>query len=472
MNHSRVTFDNPLLDTDSYKYSHHRQYPPATEHVSAYVEARKPSAGINNILFFGLQMELAKLRGPVVTHALIDEAEPFITAHGLTANIASWRKIVDKHGGRLPVRIDALPEGTFTPIRTTMMRITNTDPEFPWLPTFLETRLLRSIWYPSTVATISYTCLQEIRRAMLETDGDTTGFEFKLHDFGARGASSFDTVGRGGAAHLIGSMGTDSMSGLVYARNYYDADMAGFSIPASEHSTMTSWGGEAGELTAMANMLDQYPTGLVACVSDSFDLFHAIEKYWGDALKDKVLQRDGVLVVRPDSGNPVEIVPQVIEALGAVFGFHETSKGYKLLHDKVRVIQGDGVSPSSIRAIMEEMKKRKLAIGNIAFGMGGALLQKVNRDTFGFAMKASAICRDGQWQDVFKAPATSLHQGKASRPGRQATIFTATGVLSSVRVEELDGREDLLQLAFENGELTKYQTFDQVRAQAASTFKA
>ena len=166
--------------------------------------------------------------------------------------------------------------------------------------------------------------------------------------------------------------------------------MAGFSIPASEHSTMTA-AGEDGELNQMRRFLHNNPTGIIACVSDSYDLMRAVKDYWGDALKDDVLARDGVLVVRPDSGDPLEIVPDVIEALMAKFGYSLTKQGYRILPEKVRVIQGDGVNKDSILQIMDVMIERGLAIGNIAFGMGGGLLQKVDRDSFGYAMKASAV---------------------------------------------------------------------------------
>ena len=216
-----------------------------------------------------------------------------------------------------------------------------------WLPSYLETSLLRAIWYPTTVATNSWANVELIGAALEKTDGSREGLPFKLHDFGARGATSREQAGIGGAAHLIASLGTDTVSGLLFARNYYGADMAGFSIPAAEHSTMTSWGGEPGEVEAMENMLTQFPTGLVAVVSDSYDLMHAINHHWGETLREQVLARDGILVVRPDSGEPTEIVPAVIEALMDKFGEQTTSTGYRLLNDKVRVIQGDGIPRKS-----------------------------------------------------------------------------------------------------------------------------
>ena len=457
---------NPLYDTDSYKYSHPRQYPEDATRVSAYVEPRRGWEGLNEIVFFGLQIELAKLQGAVVTEAHIEEAAPFLKAHGLELYVEGWRHIVETHGGRLPICVKALPEGTVSGPGVPQMRIENTDPACAWLPGFLETRLLRAIWYPSTVASLSRHVVGEIRQRMLITDATDEGVEFKLHDFGARGATSFEAAAAGGAAHLISARGTDTVAGLILARNVYGAEMAGFSIPATEHSTVTSFGRE-GELAFMDRLLDQFPTGLVACVSDSYDLMNAVRNYWGGALREKVLARDGVLVVRPDSGDPVKIVPEVIEALMERFGFSLTPTGYRLLNPKVRVIQGDGVNRFSIVEIMQEMMRRKLAIGNIAFGMGGGLLQNVNRDNFSYSMKVSAIQRGGIWEDVFKDPITAQGGSKTSKRGRQGAI-REEGALVARRKEEIPKGRDALEPVFENGELLRLWSFDDIRQRAAA----
>ena len=275
-----VDADNIVFDTDSYKLSHVTQYPTDTEYVSSYVEARRPNGEIDRVLFFGLQIELAKLAGSVVTQAALDEAAPFLKAHGFDIFVEGWQHIIDAHDGRLPVEIDALPEGTLVPAGIPQIRIRNTDPKAYWLVSYLETRLLRATWYPSTVASVSRHIMAEIRKRLLLTDGDTAGAEFKLHDFGARGVSSRESAAIGGCAHLVSSFGTDTIAGAVMARNAYGAAMAGFSIPASEHSTMTAMGRE-GELAQFERMLDTNPQGLVACVSDSYDLMRAVKELLG-----------------------------------------------------------------------------------------------------------------------------------------------------------------------------------------------
>lgn len=457
-----VSLDNPILDTDSYKYSHPAQYPAGARRVSSYVEARKSFGAIDEVVFVGLQAELVKLAGRLVTVEDVDIAEPFLKAHGLGLFAEGWRIIATELGGKLPVLIEALPEGTVVKPGIPQLRVSNTDDRFPWLPAFLETRLLRAVWYPATVASVSRAIMKDIRERMMVTDGNTDGSRFKLHDFGARGVSSRESAAIGGFAHLVNSMGTDTVSALVLARTVYGADMAAFSIPASEHSTMTALGRE-GEADQMERLLDAYPTGLVACVSDSYDLFHAIREIWGERLREKVLARDGVLVVRPDSGDPLKIVPRVIEALMERFGFDYTPTGYKLLNPKVRVIQGDGVNHESVPAILDAMMARGLAVGNIAFGMGGALLQAPNRDDFGYAMKASAILIGDEWHDVYKDPITA-EGSKTSKRGVQGAYRTDSGKWVASRAENIRPGHEALRPVFRDGELLAVDTLDDVRA--------
>lgn len=457
-----VNLDNIIYDTDSYKYSHAQQYPEDTEIVFSYIEPRKAWDGYDKVVFFGIQLELAKLQGEVVFQRDLDEAKPFLKMHGFEMFIEGWQHIIDNHNGRLPIQIDALDEGTLAPVSIPQVRIFNTDPKCWWLPSFLETRILRSVWYPSTVATLSYNVLKSIRENLIKTDGSDEGYQFKLHDFGARGASSAETAAIGGLAHLVSSMGTDTVLANVYARNFYGEEMAGFSIPATEHSTVTATG-EDGELEFMSKLLDQYPTGLVACVSDSYDLMRAVNQYWGKDLREKVLARDGVLVVRPDSGDPVEIVPEVIEALMVHFGFDYTANGYKLLNSKVRVIQGDGVDRYSIEKIMDKMIERKLSIGNIAFGMGGGLLQKVNRDNFSYSMKTSALTRNGVWHDVFKDPITAKGT-KTSKKGRVGVMKTDSNQFVFRRMENIPKGAEALKTVFKDGEIVRVHTLKEVRS--------
>lgn len=454
---------NLILNTDSYKTSHFAQYPEDAEYVSSYIESR---GGIYPAtVFFGLQMFIKRYLTKPITLDDIDEAEALCIAHGVPFNRTGWMHILNAHNGYLPLEIEAVPEGTEVPNGNVLVQVINTDPSCAWLTSYIETALLRAVWYPTTVATVSKACQTIIAEYLGETADNMDGLPFKLHDFGPRGASSEETAAIGGLAHLVNFMGTDNLSALVAARRYYEADMAGFSIPAAEHSTITSWGRQ-GEVAAYANMLTQFggKDKLVAVVSDSYDFWNAIDNIWGGELKEQVETTGGTLVVRPDSGDPVQIVPEAIERLMAKFGYTVNSKGYKVLPVCIRLIQGDGVCAGAIEAILQAMKERRLSADNVAFGMGGELLQKVNRDTQKFAMKASAIRVGGVWRDVFKDPITD--KGKRSKKGRLALIKIA-GEYKTVRRDTATPTKNQLVPVFANGRLVTQWTLDEVRGNAA-----
>jgi nicotinamide phosphoribosyltransferase len=301
---------------------------------------------------------------------------------------------------------------------------------------------------------------------------------FKLHDFGARGVSSAESAALGGAAHLVNFSGTDNVLALLAARAYYHEPMAGFSIPAAEHSTITSWGREH-EVEAYRNMLRQFakPGAVVAVVSDSYDIYHAIREHWGKTLKDEVIKSGATLVVRPDSGDPVQMVHQCLVLLDEAFGHTMNSKGYKVLNH-VRVIQGDGINPDSLRAILERATSAGYATDNLTFGMGGGLLQQLHRDTQKFALKCSAARIDGRWIDVYKEPVTD--RAKQSKRGRMTllqnrelgtfqTVPVPPQAASLADVVKPPGYEDAMVTVWENGKLLRDWTFAEVRSRADAT---
>ena len=453
-----------LLDVDSYKGSHFLQYPPKTEYVSSYIEAR--GGKFEMMVFFGLQLYLKKYLSRPITQDEIDYAEELWSAHGVPFNRQGWEHILQKHNGYLPLKIQAVKEGTVLPVKNAIVQVVNTDPEVPWLTSFMETALLRAVWYPTTVATLSWSVKQIIRRYLVETSEIPEDvLPFKLHDFGARGVSSAESASIGGLSHMVNFMGSDTVGAIQYARQFYDEAMPAFSIPAAEHSTITSWGREH-EIDAFANMLEQFggEGKLLAVVSDSYDIYKATQQFWGVELKDKVEAMGGTVVVRPDSGDPTIVPIEIIELLGEAYGYKENEKGFKVLPDCVRVIQGDGVNPVSIETILKRLKEKGWSAENIAFGMGGALLQKdVERDTMKWAMKANATKRadDPIWYDVFKDPITD--KGKRSKTGIQALIKTKSG-FQSVRKDSLDDHEDdLLETVWENGTLKRDQSLAEIR---------
>ena len=458
--HTNLT-ENIILKSDSYKFSHFKQYPKGTTEVYSYLESR--GGAFDKTLFFGLQYIIKKhLLGVVVTKEGIDQAEEVILQHMGPGNFnrEGWGLILTKHGGRLPIEIKAIPEGTLVDGKNVLMTVRNTHPDCYWWTNFLET-ILTQIWAPITVASQSLAFKTIIRNSLVKTGGKEAlaGLPFKLHDFGYRGGSSNETAAISGAAHLLNFAGTDTMAAIALLGDYYGYEaMPGFSIPASEHSTITSWGKER-ETDAMENMLDQYPTGLVACVSDSFDIFKACADIWGDKLKEKILARDGTLVVRPDSGDPSEIVVQCLDILTDKFGSTKTSQGYKLLPPQIRLIQGDGIDLKETAKILEKVEAAGYASDNLAFGSGGALLQKVNRDTLKFAFKCSSITIDGQSQDVYKEPITASF--KKSKRGK-FKLVKEDGVYKTVG--QTAAGTDELRTVFLDGKLMVDESFETIKA--------
>lgn len=447
--------NNIILMSDSYKYSMHNQYPPGTQFVYSYIESR--GGEWDKTLFFGLQGFINEYLSDPITMEDINEAEDFILAHGEPFNREGWEYILNEYGGMLPVMIKAVPEGTLVPTKNVLVTIENTDSKCFWLTTFLETALLRAVWYPTTVATNSYISKQIILKA-LEVSGDPTTIDFKLHDFGDRGVSSEESARIGGAAHLVNFLGTDTVPALRWLRYNYDAPMAGFSIPAMEHSTVTSWGRD-GEEDAFRNMLKQNgkPGGILACVSDSYDIYAACE-LWGTKLKQDVIDSGATVVIRPDSGYPPEVVLECLRILYKNFGGELNEKGYIVLNN-VRVIQGDGIDHDTIQKILDTIMVHGYSADNVAFGQGGALLQKVDRDTMKFAMKASSMCINNKHVDVFKDPITD--PGKTSKKGRVSLYKDEDGKFFSAREDWMSPE---LQLVFANGIQYNRITFDQVRA--------
>ncbi len=460
-----INYNSILIDVDAYKVSMWQQYPEGTELVSSYVEARKNPW--TQVTFFGLAHILQELAVPI-TREDVEFADGYWTAQGLPFNRKGWMRIVEKHDGRLPLRIQAAPEGTRMNHGNVLVQVINTDPEFFWLTTWVETKLMR-VWYPTTVASLSATIRDEILAA-LEASSDAPDLElaFKLHDFGARGVSSAESASIGGAAHLINFNGTDTGPALFHAMKYYGALMNGTcgSIPAAEHSTITSWGRE-NERDAYANMLTKFGSGgLVAVVSDSYDIYNAVSNIWGVELREQVEAMAATLVVRPDSGDPTTVPVEVMRLLDERFGSVVNSKGFRVLNH-VRVIQGDGINLGSIRTLLRNIMEAGYSVSNIAFGMGGALLQLVGRDDLGFAMKCSAVRVHGEWRAVFKDPVTD--PGKRSKSGRLALV-RKDDVLETVAEDllftHLDPRCNVLETVFEDGVVLKTPQWADVVARA------
>lgn len=455
-----------LFDTDSYKTSHYLQYPPGTTSMFSYIESRN-GGEYDKTLFFGLQFYLYEYLSHRITVEEVEEARTFYVAHGVPFNYEGWLYIAKELHGKLPVRIRAVPEGTIVPTNNILMSIESTDPKVFWIVSWLETMLLR-IWYPTTVATRSYMIKQIIMDALNKSsDYPTDEINFKLHAFGARGNSSQESSMIGDAAHLVNFMGSDTVVGVLCANHYYSHPMSGFSIPAAEHSSITSWGKE-NEVEAYRNMLKQFakPGALVAVVSDSYDLYNACEHLWGEQLKQEVIDSGATIVIRPDTGHPPTVVLETAKILASKFGTTINSKGYKVLNN-VRIIQGDGINENSIQEILYGLLNAGFSATNIAFGMGGALIQGLNRDTLRFAMKCSSVTVDGKVMDVFKDPVTD--HSKKSKAGRLDLIKLANGQYQTVLLpdDSISFNEfSVMQNVYLDGEILSIDNFEMIRTRS------
>lgn len=460
--------ENLVLDTDSYKLDHYLQYPEGTTALFAYLESRGGRYG--STVFFGLQPLLQRLddwrqEPQAARDAHVDEAAAFAKAHGLTFNEAGWRYVARDLKGKLPVRVRAVQEGSVVPVRNALMTVQSTDPKVPWIVTWFETQLMR-VWYPTTVATKSFYCVKTIWEFLKETaDSPESEIGFKLHDFGARGVSSAESAAFGGAAHLVNSLGTDNIIGARFAKEAYGSKdpVVGFSIPAMEHSTVTSHRSEVG---AFLNMIDKHPEHkILACVSDSYDIDNAVENIWAGELLDIVKGSGMTIVIRPDSGDAPEVTVRLLHILDRKVGCKVNSKDYKVLPPYFRLIWGDGnKNEDDIRATLQAMKAAGFSASNIAFGMGGGLLQLVDRDTQQFAFKVSAALINNEWRDVKKTPKTDAH--KVSKAGRLELVKEQGEYKTIALAPGTNLYSSELHTVFEDGQVKKTWTFDEVRAQA------
>lgn len=489
---------NPALDADSYKVSMPWQYPEKTARIHTYIEARgsvsKPSDEIveslkkylspemvaifvaentkhpfDRTVFFGLQYIIEQYLMTTLTKEMVQEARAQWTDHGMPFNYDGWMRIVDELDGKLPLRIRAVPEGTVVPLRNALVTIENTHDDFAWLVTHFETMLLR-VWYPITVATLSASIRKIVKHYLELTADNLDGLNFKHHDFGARGVSSLESAAIGDAAHLAaGSMGSDTMSGILLVQKFYAADnMPAYSIPAMEHSTVTSWTRDH-EVDAYRNFIRTYlkPGKIGAIVIDSYNYKNAI-KLFGTVLYEEIVNSGGTLVLRPDSGTPKDVVLEVVDLAAFYFGEALNSKGYKILPPYIRVIQGDGITLESIPGILENLMQNGWSTDNIALGQGGGLLQMVNRDTLQFACKCSAALIDGTLVDVYKDPIGDT--GKRSKRGIQGLYkHKDTGEFVTLRVEQADLTiyEDAMVTVYEDGFMMNMSDLDQVRARSS-----
>lgn len=458
---------NPLVWMDGYKFSQFPQYPEGMEHLLSYVEART-GAKHNKIPFF-LQPFLKEYLTRPLTHAHIDYMVPFLKHYGAIFNEAGYRRVVDEFGGRWPIEIKCLPEGFVTAAGTPQLYVEETHPDFAWLVSPFETAMLRAVWYMASVGAISINMYDILRKSLVETS-DLEGEElegvlsYMLNDFGARGATGHEGAMLGGMAPLLtgfkGSDTTEAVQGLsIYYHN--TPGMGGGTIAASEHSTATAFGLDPEEEIAFNDhMIEQFgDLPIFASVIDSVDSSRNVEYHWGAANLDRVMAMKARLVLRPDSGVPEEEIVKILQILWKRFSGDINSKGKRVLNPKVRVIYGDGIDEESIPRIITAVKGAGFSMENVAFGMGGGLLQAVTRDWERYAMKACEINTGKGKRPIGKKPATD--PTKTSKFGPRWLYMNAFDEVL-VYSQPVVGCTELMSVRYRNGLLLEDYTADEV----------
>jgi nicotinamide phosphoribosyltransferase len=467
-----------VFATDSYKFGGHwRMYDPGTSRIYSYFECRGGRNTTWEPVVFGIRHYMALLDKMYrdITPGHIILASDIAKSHLGTRdafNAEGWLEMKKDYPDHLPIEISALPEGTVARTGVPIFTVTNTDPRFPWIVGYIES-FLSHMWYPITVATLSRETKKLIAK-WFEKNSDGGMIDYMLHDFGYRSASSHESATIGGAAHLINFKGTDTVPSILFVKYNYDmtndADIA-HSVPASEHSIMTESGPD-GELGVVTRLIDEYPNGILSVVADSYNIYNFVENFVCDTLKEKIKNRDGVFVIRPDSvtsrhPDPASQVCWILSTLFAKFGGTFNKKGYKVIDPKVRVLWGDGIDFAGIDSILRLMDTMGFAAENIAtFGMGGGLLQKVNRDTLSCAFKCSARETLSGWQDVRKNPIDSKKQSKG---GRFAVARNESGEITCYPAGAQLPSPDLLELVYTPSGISQNAlvTFSEIRDRAA-----
>ena len=486
---------SPILLKDGYKVGHKFQYPQGTTLVYSNLTPRKSrSPEVNEIVFFGLQYFIKEylirqfdeefFRRPKaeVIKEYARRMDNYLGKDSIT-----YQHIADLHDlGYLPLEIKALPEGSLVPMRVPIFTIKNTRPAFFWLTNMLETVLSAILWKPCTSATTAFEYLQTFTRYARETVGEDLGFvPWQGHDFSFRGMSGIEDAVMSGAGHLLSFSGTDTIPAIDFLETYYRADceteLIGGSVPATEHSVMCM-GTQDGEVKTFERLIeDVYPAGIVSIVSDTWDFWQVITEFLPE-LKDKILARNGKVVIRPDSGDPVKIIigdedarpgsPEykgAIECLWETFGGTVTSKGYKLLDGHIGLIYGDSITTERQLAILEGLKKKGFASYNVVLGIGSYTYEYVTRDTFGFAMKATYGEVNGIGRDIFKDPKTDDGTKKSAKGLMQVYRDPATGklALKDQCTWEEEGQGEL-KTVFRDGKLMVDWTLAQIRERVKS----
>lgn len=474
---------NPLLLTDGYKTGHHMMYPEGTTLVYSNFTPRSNKyapKGCDQLVSFGQQMMMVQIHEAFennffsrpkeeVCSEMKEELELYL---GMPYDVSHFEALHDL--GYLPIQVKIIEEGTLVPMRVPVLTICNTHPDFYWITNYLETIISNLLWKPMTSATIAYTYRKILTKWQEKTDAEKSWFiDWQGHDFSMRGMDSVDAVIGSGLGHLTSFMGTDSLPVIFGARKYYNAmGQVGGSVPATEHSVMCA-GSKESEVETFRRLLQTYPTGILSVVSDTWDLWKVCTEHVV-TLKEEILARDGKLVIRPDSGDPVDIIcgtaiskdpnalPQwkgVIELLWDTFGGTINEQGYKVLDPHIGAIYGDSITLERADEICRRLENKGFASTNIVLGIGSFTYQYNTRDTFGFAMKATYVEVNGVGQEIFKDPITDDGVKKSAKGLLRVNEDMSLTDQVSWEMEE----EGMLKTLYVDGVFESYTDFKTIK---------
>lgn len=483
----------PTLLCDFYKVSHREQYPDKTEVVYSTWTPRsgKYAPNINEVVAFGFQGFIKEFLIDFFNVSFFGRSKDVIISeysrymkHCLFVQNPHTKHIEDLHDlGYLPLLIKAVDEGSLIPFRCPMLTIENTDPRFFWLTNYFETLASSNLWKPCTTASIARVYRQVLDKYAVETTGTNAGVEFQGHDFSMRGMSGIEDAARSGMGHLLSFVGTDTIPAIQYAEAHYNAniekELVGCSVNATEHSVMCAGGADNEFETYRRLIEDIYPTGMLSIVSDTWDLFHVITDTL-PKLKDKIMARDGgpesldKIVIRPDSGDPVDIIcgdptadvdsnefKGVVELLFDIFGGVTNDQGFKVLDSHIGAIYGDAITIDRCREMCERLKEKGFASTNVVYGIGSYTYQFITRDTLGFAMKATSVTIDGKQEAIFKDPKTDDGTKKSAKGRVEVHSLDGNLVYSDETTPRLS--VNLLTEVFKDGKLTKETSLTEIR---------
>ena len=482
---------NPLLLTDGYKVDHRRQYPDKTTLVYSNWTPRKSRIeGLDEVVFFGLQYFIKKyIIHDFDAYFFKQPKEEVVKKYTrrinnyLGENQVGTKHIEDLHDlGYIPMVFKALPEGASVPLRVPMFTMYNTIPEFFWLTNYFETLLSAVIWLPCNSATIAREYRKVLDKYADETSSVPDFVNWQGHDFSMRGMGGIEAAVTSAAGHLLSFTGSDTIPAIDFFEEYYnansDTELIAGSVAATEHSVMCM-GTTEGECETFKRLITEvYPKGIVSIVSDTWDLWKVLTDYL-PKLKEDIIARDGKVVIRPDSGDPVDIIcgnpngktenekKGVIELLWDVFGGSVNTKGYKELVPQIGAIYGDSITVARATQIGERLKEKGFASTNVILGIGSFTYQYNTRDTFGFAMKATYGEVDGEGRAIFKDPITDDGTKKSAKGLMKIDLVDGVYHLTD-NVSWQEERQGELKEVFRDGKLLIDQSLSDIRARVKS----